>query len=953
MDLSTHRHTPSLSVIDPRGLPVRLVAFYRREAQHTAQVQMTRQCYDAAGRSARQWDPRLFALWQDDALTPPNQSAIYALGGQVLATDSVDAGWRVQLQGDAAQALTLWDSRLTRTRIEYDALLRPTAMFERGNGDVEQCRERLFYGGTSADDHAHNRCGQRIRHDDSAGRLLMPSYSMIGQMLEQSRQFLNDLSPPDWPSAALEEQRFLTAWQYDALGGRLQQTDALGNQQHWHHDVAGQLRFSHVEQPGTQPYIVLHRCVYDVSGQLVEQTAGNGVISRNTYEPATGRLSRRSAHTTDNTLLQDLHYRYDPVGNVVQIDDRSKPIRFFRNQRTDPTSFYTYDTLYQLIAATGREVASATYGPGLPATPDANNLVNYHETYRYDSAGNLQQLQHRGGQAWTLRMATARHSNRSLEARNGEIPGEPEIAAGFDHNGNLRALRPGQGLTWNLRNQLQQVRPVLRSTAAHDSEHYLYDSASQRVRKLRVSQAANVEHHADVRYLPGLEIRCDSAVAGGQTLHVITAHGVRLLHWERGLRADQWRYSLTDHLGSSTLELDAHAALLTEEGYTPFGNTAWWAANSDTEANDKTVRYSGKECDATGLYYYGFRYYAPWLCRWLNPDPAGEVDGLNLYRMLRNSPLCFVDPDGQESVIPRIAHYIWLGGTLPEYARSNIVSFQANNQDWQVNIWSDNPARLRNNMIDQGLSETAMGRINIANVNDALEHAPPHLRRDLSGVYAREVSGPYRNYAAASDLLRLAVLYQHGGLYMDTDVYVDPSAPLGPINAVRSPASQVLFAELTGSGQGNHLLASQPGASGMARLLGRAVDSYVRDISVLKRQGGYFTAAPGEDHFRGDVYSEQDELDLQFVWQNKRSFEHSGMRRTMLTQDMTGPNLINEYLFNVRRREDSNYRIQHSKAFGVATELSSNHLSRAWHSGTRPAGEWTRPSGRQRRASIS
>lgn len=653
MDLSTHRHTPCLSVIDPRGLPVRTVAFYRREAEHTAQVQVTRQCYDAAGRSAGQWDPRLFALWQDDASTPPNQSAIYALGGQVLATDSVDAGWRVQLQGDAAQALTLWDSRLTRTRIEYDALLRPTAMFERGDGDVEQCRERLTYGGNSADDHAHNRCGQRIRHDDSAGRLLMPSYSLAGQMLEQSRQFLNDLSPPDWPRAALEEQRFLTTWQYDALGGRLQQTDALGNQQRWRHDIAGQLSLSHVEQPGTQPYIVLHRCVYDVSGQLLEQTAGNGVISRTTYEPATGRLSRRSAHTADNTLLQDLHYRYDPVGNVVQIDDRSKPIRFFRNQRTDPSSTYTYDTLYQLIAATGREVASATYGPGLPATPDANNLVNYHETYRYDSAGNLQQLQHRGGQAWILRMATARHSNRSLEARNGEIPGEPEIAAGFDHNGNLRALQPGQGLTWNLRNQLQQVSPVQRSTAAHDSEHYLYDSASQRVRKLRVSQAANVEHHADVRYLPGLEIRCDSAVAGGQTLHVITAHGVRLLHWERGLRADQWRYSLTDHLGSSILELDARAALLTEEGYTPFGNTAWWAANSDTEANDKTVRYSGKERDATGLYYYGFRYYAPWLCRWLNPDPAGDVDGLNLFRMVRNNPLTLRDFTGYAGEDPQ------------------------------------------------------------------------------------------------------------------------------------------------------------------------------------------------------------------------------------------------------------------------------------------------------------
>ena len=58
------------------------------------------------------------------------------------------------------------------------------------------------------------------------------------------------------------------------------------------------------------------------------------------------------------------------------------------------------------------------------------------------------------------------------------------------------------------------------------------------------------------------------------------------------------------------------------------------------------MRYSGKERDATGLYYYGFRYYAPWLQRWINPDPAWEIDGLNFYRMVRNNPIAFHDPNG-------------------------------------------------------------------------------------------------------------------------------------------------------------------------------------------------------------------------------------------------------------------------------------------------------------------
>ncbi|MGX5102966.1 RHS repeat-associated core domain-containing protein, partial [Enterobacter cloacae] len=50
--------------------------------------------------------------------------------------------------------------------------------------------------------------------------------------------------------------------------------------------------------------------------------------------------------------------------------------------------------------------------------------------------------------------------------------------------------------------------------------------------------------------------------------------------------------------------------------------------------------------DATGLYYYGYRYCQPWSGRWLSADPAGTVDGLNLFRMCRNNPVTLKDEDG-------------------------------------------------------------------------------------------------------------------------------------------------------------------------------------------------------------------------------------------------------------------------------------------------------------------
>ncbi|EJM39135.1 RHS repeat-associated core domain protein containing protein, partial [Pseudomonas sp. GM33] len=74
---------------------------------------------------------------------------------------------------------------------------------------------------------------------------------------------------------------------------------------------------------------------------------------------------------------------------------------------------------------------------------------------------------------------------------------------------------------------------------------------------------------------------------------------------------------------------------------------AWWIEHHGAKATYKTRGYSGKERDATGLYYYGYRYYAPWQQRWINPDPAGEVDGLNLYCFVSNSPVRYIDRDGR------------------------------------------------------------------------------------------------------------------------------------------------------------------------------------------------------------------------------------------------------------------------------------------------------------------
>ena len=64
-------------------------------------------------------------------------------------------------------------------------------------------------------------------------------------------------------------------------------------------------------------------------------------------------------------------------------------------------------------------------------------------------------------------------------------------------------------------------------------------------------------------------------------------------------------------------------------------------------ASFNRYRFSSKEVHVnSGLYSYGYRYYEPYLQRWLNQDPIGEAGGMNLYRFVRNKRVGLFDRDG-------------------------------------------------------------------------------------------------------------------------------------------------------------------------------------------------------------------------------------------------------------------------------------------------------------------
>ena len=102
------------------------------------------------------------------------------------------------------------------------------------------------------------------------------------------------------------------------------------------------------------------------------------------------------------------------------------------------------------------------------------------------------------------------------------------------------------------------------------------------------------------------------------------------------------RALLTDALGSTIALGDNTGTLQTQYTYEPFGYTTVSGATSTN-----SYKYTGREDDGTGLYYYRARYYQPRLQRFIAEDPLGFGGGdFNYYAYVQNNPLLLRDPMG-------------------------------------------------------------------------------------------------------------------------------------------------------------------------------------------------------------------------------------------------------------------------------------------------------------------
>ncbi len=671
-----HAHTPTVAHFDTLGRPFLTIADNGTQGPCETRVELDiegnqRRVTDALGRIVMRYDYGIAGPEKDkEAASRIHQS-------------SMEAGERWMLNDVAGKPIRAWDSRSHAFRSVYDALRRPLESYMRPGTGPELMVGHTVYGETRLFPipEADNLRGKAIQQFDQAGVVTSDAYDFKGNALGGQRQLAVEYQAAlDWAvSVPLEAEIYASSTRFDALNRPTEVTSPDHSVSRPSYNEANLLERMEANLRGAQqngqpvwtPFVT--NIDYDAKGQRTRIDYGNGARTDYSYDAQTFRLTHLQTTRTGASVCQDLFYTYDPAGNITHIRDDAQQTNYFNGQVVPPHCDYTYDAIYRLIHATGREHIGQAGQPqstwddkfrvNLPHPGDGQAMRNYTEQYLYDAVGNFEQLIHQAANGhWTRAYAyaepslieSAKPSNRLSRTTVSGVT-EPYT---HDEHGNMTSMPHLTLMQWDFRDQLSATSRQAVNTGTPETTYYTYDGAGERVRK--VTERQNGSRKEERLYLGGFEVYHEFTANGTtialerETLHV-TDDKQRIALVETrsqgsdGSPAQLIRYQFGNHLGSASLELDDNAGVISYEEYTPYGSTAYQAVGSQTETA-KRYRYTGKERDEeSGLHYHGARYSAAWLGGWLNADPIGLEDGVNLFRYCSNNPIVLLDANGMQA----------------------------------------------------------------------------------------------------------------------------------------------------------------------------------------------------------------------------------------------------------------------------------------------------------------
>jgi RHS repeat-associated protein len=346
--------------------------------------------------------------------------------------------------------------------------------------------------------------------------------------------------------------------------------------------------------------------------------------ARKTYEPSRDLITTVS-NTFGTATISTFVYENDAFGR--------------RTARVDTTPTLTVNNAFGYNLKS--EVTSAT-------------MANGDSKYNYDPIGNRVFA--------SLNALTNTYSANALNQYTKINPLNPvnpveEIKPSYDLDGNM-ITNGVWSYSWDAENRL---------TAVYSNDTLLvsnvYDHQSRRIAKIVSRRGAEAQRREFIyddwnliqelitdngllttnSFTWGLDLSGSLQGAGG-------VGGLLAVH-----RDSSSYFPCFDANGNVTEYVDASGTIRAHYAFDAFGNTI---SQSGDLADAFSYRFSTKYLDGeTGLYYYGYRYYAPELGRWVNRDPIGEEGGKNVHGFLNNNTILFVDALGfkaQPPVVPPV-----------------------------------------------------------------------------------------------------------------------------------------------------------------------------------------------------------------------------------------------------------------------------------------------------------
>jgi RHS repeat-associated protein len=358
------------------------------------------------------------------------------------------------------------------------------------------------------------------------------------------------------------------------------------------------------------------KLVYDSLDRLTQENNNNGTVS---YGYNDVGLRTNMTVTGENTVF----YKYDSANRLTNVTQGTFTTSLFyddggrRTKMILPNGInvlYSYDTASRLTNITYQAAVT--------------NKIDY----AYDETGNrVSQLSALAAYLLPTAVSTGTYNFANQQLTFGSY----NIL--YDSDGNVTNIISGtttNRLLWSARNQLTNMLGAVTATFAYDglgrrvtrtvsgnTEKYLYDG-------LDIISQLDSSSNVRGRYFRGLAID-----EPWQRIDITPGSGQKTTETNRNY--------LADALGSIVALADSNKAIQTEYDYQPFGTTT----NSGA-GNKNSYKFTAREDDGTGLYYYRERYYQPVLGRFAAEDPDEMSGAPNIYLYVINNPIRLTDPYG-------------------------------------------------------------------------------------------------------------------------------------------------------------------------------------------------------------------------------------------------------------------------------------------------------------------